>query len=172
NIENKQCIQRNTLDGTGGGNYRNNNQETSEMLEPNFHSTETGRRMEKDIGCNAVERRDPTFTLLNAGSGPSQNNNLTNGLNDQTRSEINILQSDSLRATETFTSIRSIRSEQQIQGKALWNPTFTNILHRSNEPNPKRSEKDIVFANNQLLGRYPPITPGLIDHETTNNSFD
>ncbi|KAA6379977.1 MAG: hypothetical protein EZS28_024499 [Streblomastix strix] len=27
-------------------------------------------------------------------------------------------------------------------------------------------------ANNQLFGRYSPITPGLIDLETTNNPFD
>ncbi|KAA6364274.1 MAG: hypothetical protein EZS28_040199, partial [Streblomastix strix] len=32
--------------------------------------------------------------------------------------------------------------------------------------------KDMGFTNNQLLGRYSPITPGLNDLEATNNPFD
>lgn len=52
------------------------------------------------------------------------------------------------------------------------NPTFTNILHGSNESNLGGSEKYMRFANNQLLERNYPITPVLYELETTNNSFD
>ncbi|KAA6322559.1 MAG: hypothetical protein EZS28_054420, partial [Streblomastix strix] len=55
---------------------------------------------------------------------------------------------------------------------ALRDPTLANIFHGSNESNPSGGEKDMGFANNQLFGRYSPITPGLIDLETTNNPFD
>ncbi|KAA6361970.1 MAG: hypothetical protein EZS28_042503, partial [Streblomastix strix] len=154
------------------GNYRDNNQRTGKMLESNFHSTETGRRMEKDPGRNTLEQRDNTFTFLDAGSGGRQNDNLTTGLVDQTRPEVSIPPSDSLRTTQTLSSIRSGESVLQIQENALWDPTLTNIFHGSNESNPSRSENDMGSANNQLFGRYSPITPGLMDLETTNNPFD
>ncbi|KAA6378488.1 MAG: hypothetical protein EZS28_025986, partial [Streblomastix strix] len=172
NTENKQGLQGDTSNGIGGGNYRDNNQRTGKMLEPNFHSTETGRRMEKDIGRNTFEQRDPTFTLLNAGSGERQNDNLTTGLVDQTRPEVSFPPSDSLRTTQTLSSIRSGGSVLQVQGNALWDPTLADILYRSNESNPNGGEKDMGSANNQLFGRYSPTTPGLIDLETTNNPFD
>ncbi|KAA6376330.1 MAG: hypothetical protein EZS28_028142 [Streblomastix strix] len=105
-------------------------------------------------------------------SGGCQNDNLTNGLVNQVRPEVSFPPSDSLRTTQTFSNIRSGGNVQLIQGNAFWNPTFTNIFHRGNEQNPSGSVNDIGFANNQLLGLYSPITPGLIDLETTNNLFD
>ncbi|KAA6362353.1 MAG: hypothetical protein EZS28_042122 [Streblomastix strix] len=53
--ENKQGLYGNTSDGNGGGNYRDNYQGTGEMLESNFHITETRRRMEKDLVCDTIE---------------------------------------------------------------------------------------------------------------------
>ncbi|KAA6361201.1 MAG: hypothetical protein EZS28_043273, partial [Streblomastix strix] len=115
---------------------------------------------------------DPTFTFSNAGSRRCQNDNLTNGLVNQVRPEVSFPPSDSLRTTQTLSGIRSGGSVLQIQGNALWDPTLANILYRSNESNPIGGEKDMGFTNNQLLGRYSPITPELSDLETTNNPFD
>ncbi|KAA6364057.1 MAG: hypothetical protein EZS28_040416, partial [Streblomastix strix] len=89
-----------------------------------------------------------------------------------TRPEVSFPPSDSLRTTQTLSSIRSGGSVLQVQGNALWDPTLANILYRSNESNPNGGEKDMGFTNNQLLGRYSPITPGLSDLETANNPFD
>ncbi|KAA6395767.1 MAG: hypothetical protein EZS28_008699, partial [Streblomastix strix] len=127
--------------------------------------------MENDPGCNSIEQRDPTFTFLNAGSGGRYNDNLTNGLVDQTRPQVSFPPSDSLRNTQTIYSIRSRGSMLQIQGNALWDQALTNIFHGGNESNPSRGENDMGSANNQQFGRYSPIKPGLIDLETTNNSF-
>ncbi|KAA6401072.1 MAG: hypothetical protein EZS28_003393 [Streblomastix strix] len=170
--ENKQSIQSKTSDGTEGGNYRDKTQRIGQMLESNFQSTETGRRMEKDPGCNSIEQRDPTFTFLKAGSGGCQNDNFTNGLDDQTRPKTSIPPFDSHRTTQTISSIRSGENVQQILGNALKNPTLTKIFHGDNELNLSRSQKDMGFVNNKFLGRYSPITLRLDDPESTNNSFD
>ncbi|KAA6353841.1 MAG: hypothetical protein EZS28_050633 [Streblomastix strix] len=172
NTENKYVIQGNTSDGTGGGNYRSSNQGTREMLESNFHSTEIGRRLEKDPGRNTIERRDPTFTFSNAGNRGCQNDNLTNVLVNQVRPEVSFPPSDSLRTTQSLSSIRSGGSVLQVQGNALCDSTLANILYKSNESNPNGGEKDMGFTNNQLFGRYSPITSGLSDLETANNPFD
>ncbi|KAA6353155.1 MAG: hypothetical protein EZS28_051318, partial [Streblomastix strix] len=134
NTENKQGLQGDTSNGIGGGNYRNNNQRTSE------------------IGC--------------------QNDNLANGLVNQVRPEVSFPPSDSLRTTQTLSGIRSGGSVLQVQGNALWDPSLVNIFHGGNESNHGGGERDMGSANNQLLGRYSPIIPGLNDLEIANNPFD
>ncbi|KAA6397100.1 MAG: hypothetical protein EZS28_007368 [Streblomastix strix] len=104
--------------------------------------------------------------------GGRQNDNLTNGFDDQIRSKISFPQFDSQRTTQTLSSIRRGGSTLQIQGNALQDTTLTNIFHGNNESNPSGGEKDMGSANNQLLGRYSPITPGFDDPKTSNNSFD
>ncbi|KAA6360926.1 MAG: hypothetical protein EZS28_043548 [Streblomastix strix] len=124
---------------------------------------------------NIVETRDQTLSSMGMGgksSGGCQNDNLINGLVDQTRPEVCIPPSDSLRTTQTLSGIQSGGRVLQIQGNAFWDSSLTNIFLVSDESNPSGDEKDIGFANNQLLGRYSPIGSGLFNPETTNNSFD
>ncbi|KAA6370026.1 MAG: hypothetical protein EZS28_034448 [Streblomastix strix] len=172
NTENKQGLQGDTSDGTGRWNFRNITQRTSETFESNFQSIEIGWRKEKDSGCSTIEQQDHTFFILSERRSGYQNDNLTYVMDDQIRSKVSIPSSDRLRTTQTLSSIRSGGSVLQIQGNALWDPTLTNFFHRSNESNPSGGEKDMGSTNNQLIGLYSPITPGLIDLETTNNPFD
>ncbi|KAA6382971.1 MAG: hypothetical protein EZS28_021501 [Streblomastix strix] len=120
------------------------------MVQPNIHSKESEREMEKEIIRENTEKGDCRLPLQNARFKRGETNNQTQRLGHFTGPLLSILSSYSPNGIITIRSIQIPEQLLHIQGDAIWNLTLTNIPCNSNRIDNATNKNEDRDQNQQL----------------------